>query len=134
MPKTDAPDTLRLALTYTVGDNQKAHLLNLEVNVYTRNITEPIKSTFLHPSGTVAYCVIWPPAESLDGVHSEAKHLPVLVNLHGAGVQAQDSLVRHQLDSVGPIAAWTIFPEGGSPWSGDDWRRYSLLEYLRLID
>ena len=50
--------------------------------------------------------------------------MPVLLNLHGAGLEADSDQVRFMLDSVPKIEAWVLFPTGGTTWSGDDWRQY----------
>ena len=118
----DKQSQLRLAVSYTTGDSQLLHLLNLETTVYSRTITEPIKSTFLHSSGIVSYGVVVAPREHPPGAHANSSSLPVLLNLHGAGVEAASNQVRHQYDDVGQIQAWTIFPSGVTPWCGDDWR------------
>lgn len=77
--------------------------------------------TFLHPSGTVSYAILRAPVHS---VNQEFKNesLPILLNLHGAGLEAESDQVRHMLDSVKSINAWVLFPTGGTAWSGDDWR------------
>lgn len=55
-------------------------------------------------------------------INSGGKKFPVLLNLHGAGLEADSEQVRHMLDGVEDLPAWTIFPTGGTAWSGDDWR------------
>ena len=46
----------------------------------------------------------------------------MLLNFHGAGLEADSDQVRHMLDSVPDLRAWVLFPTGVTPWSGDDWR------------
>lgn len=78
--------------------------------------------TFLHPSGLVSYAILIPPkSKNVTLSHDEA--LPVLLNLHGAGLEADSEQVRHMLDAVDVIKAWTVFPTGVTTWSGDDWRK-----------
>lgn len=61
----------------------------------------------------------WP----IDGnLSKEKEDLPILLNLHGAGLEADDDQVCHMLDPVTSLVAWVVFPTGGTPWSGDDWR------------
>ena len=77
--------------------------------------------TFLHPSGIVSYAILRAPkSSSLET--AERSKLPILMNLHGAGLEADSDQVRHMLDSAGDIRAWVIFPTGVTSWSGDDWR------------
>lgn len=54
---------------------------------------------------------------------SSNKRLPIFLNLHGAGLEADSDQVRHTLDPVPDIPSWVIFPTGVTPWSGDDWRK-----------
>lgn len=51
--------------------------------------------------------------------------LPILLNLHGAGLEADSHQVRHMLDPVPDLHAWVLYPTGGNPWSADDWRKFS---------
>lgn len=82
---------------------------------------EAQKFTFLHSSGVVSYAVIRPPP--LNGTcASSDKRLPILLNLHGAGVETDGDQVRHTLDDAYGVCAWILFPSGVTPWSGDDYR------------
>lgn len=51
-----------------------------------------------------------------------SRALPILLNLHGAGLEADSQRVRHMLDTVPDLRAWVLFPSGVTPWSADDWR------------
>ena len=88
-----------------------------------RNIHSPHKFTFLHPSGTVSYAIIRPPSNAIDEIRQS--QLPILLNLHGAGLEADSDQVRHMLDPVPDLPAWILFPTGVTPWSSDDWRNLS---------
>jgi len=48
----------------------------------------------------------------------------VFLNLHGAGLEADDPQLTHSLDGTPDLPAWTIFPSGVTPWSGDDWHQW----------
>ena len=89
-----------------------------------RSIHSPHKFTFLHPSGTVSYAIIRPPSNAVDEIRQS--RLPILLNLHGAGLEADSDQVRHMLDPVPDLHAWLLFPTGVTPWSSDDWRNYSV--------
>jgi pimeloyl-ACP methyl ester carboxylesterase len=104
--------------------------LNLELT--QRSISEPHKMTFLHPSGVVSYAILTPPS-NIGKRHSSGTSLPVLLNLHGAGLEADSHQVRHMLDSVSDLQAWTLFPTGMSPWSGDDWHTWGLADVRAAI-
>ena len=88
--------------------------------------------TFLHPSGTVSYAILRPPSDVGKTPVSEIA-LPVLLNLHGAGLEADSQQVRHMLDSIPHIRAWTLFPTGMSPWSGDDWHTWGFADVRAAI-
>jgi len=62
-----------------------------------------------------------PQHQSLTSDHIQAKQLPILLNLHGAGLEADNPQLTRSLDAVSDLPVWTLFPTGGSPWSGDDW-------------
>jgi hypothetical protein len=81
--------------------------------------------TFRHPSGIISYAILIPPSIGTR-ISSPETSLPILLNLHGAGLEADSHQVRHMLDAVKEIHAWTIFPSGVTPWSGDDWRMCNI--------
>lgn len=120
--KSSHVSILSLSVSYTLGDSPHVHTADFETSIPSLQINQPVKSTFLTQSRTVAYCIIVAPVEDLPASLG-TKTLPVLLSLHGAGVTAESPQVRHQLDSVLPLPAWTVIPEGGTPWCGDDWRK-----------
>ena len=88
----------------------------------TSDMHSPHKISFLHPSGTVSYAILRPPSRLLCSNMTIERHLPILLCLHGAGLEASSDEVRHMLDSLPDLPSWILFPTGGTPWSGDDWR------------
>ena len=88
----------------------------------SRKMHEPQRLTFVGAGGAVSYAILRPPPSQSHSNGVFMRSLPVLVNLHGAGVDADSEEVRHQLDAVPDLPAWVIFPTGGSDWCGDDWR------------
>ena len=116
------------------GSFQTSYTREVALQIASRSIDEPHKITFLHPAGIVSYAILKPPpliAEKESGIDQP---LPILLNLHGAGLEADSHQVRHMLDSISDISAWVIFPTGGSPWSGDDWRMFAgLLSISSLL-
>jgi predicted esterase len=58
---------------------------------------------------------------------------PVLLNLHGAGLEADSHQVRHMLDAVPDLCAWVLFPSGLSGWSGDDWHVWGLADVTAAV-
>ena len=90
--------------------------------VRSTTVSEPQKITFLHPGGIVSYAILRPPLINISSSIDCSQSLPILLNLHGAGLEADSFQVRHMLDAVPNLKAWVLFPTGVTPWSGDDWR------------
>ncbi|KAF3921457.1 hypothetical protein ABW21_db0205575 [Orbilia brochopaga] len=80
----------------------------------------PHKYTYAHPASVVSYGVIRPPSLRSDCAKFES--LPVLLSLHGAGVDTNSAMSRNSFDALPDLCAWLIIPSGVTPWSGDDWR------------
>ena len=125
-PKTPVVDSIAFVVTYVI-EGTPGHLRSPTITsaLTSRNGTEPHKITFLHPGGIVSYAILRPPFVSSSHKSPGVEKLPILLNLHGAGLEADSYQVRHMLDSVPDIPAWVLFPTGVTPWSGDDWRESS---------
>lgn len=95
---------------------------------------EPQKMTFLHPGGMVSYAVLRPPSPHAHCLESGVNvSAPVLLALHGAGLEADSEQVRHSLDGLPDLCAWTLFPTGVTPWSGDDWHTWGFADVEAAI-
>lgn len=92
-------------------------------NIVSRNIQDIHKLTFLHPSGIVSYAMLKPPVPDPQSELANRASLPIMLSLHGAGLEADSKQVQHMFDEVLDLPAWVLFPTGVTPWSGDDWRR-----------
>jgi predicted esterase len=114
------------------GTDSACEIEALTLKLVRRSRSEPHKLTFLHPSGVVSYAIMMPPSDCGTRDSSETS-FPVLLNLHGAGLEADSHQVRHMLDSVHDIHAWTLFPTGMSPWSGDDWHTWGFADVRAAI-
>ncbi|KAM3422787.1 hypothetical protein BST61_g269 [Cercospora zeina] len=99
--------------------------LTLLADAVHRAAGEPHKVTFLNPSGIVSYAILRPPSPKAINATQEAP-LPVLLGLHGAGVEAERDYMRLALEPVSDLAAWVLLPTGGTPWSGDDWHAWGF--------
>ncbi len=64
-----------------------------------KGIHEPHRITFLHPAGIVSYAILRAPSAHVCAAGSE-ESLPILLNLHGAGLEADCYQVRHTLEYV----------------------------------
>ena len=126
-PKNPLPLTSSLVIIYA----RKADPSNLLKRIIpltfaAKALQSPHKLTFLHPSGIVSYAILRPPSKKLFCKPYLTQDLPILLSLHGAGLEASDPEVTHALDSVPDLPAWVLFPTGVTPWCGDDWRTFSL--------
>lgn len=93
-----------------------------------RSIYHPHKITFLHPGGVVSYAILRPPSENASYHSNQKRPFPILLQLHGAGLEADSDLVTHALDSLPDLCAWVLFPTGVTPWSGDDWHNWGFAD------
>lgn len=123
-------DAINLRLKYKPEDSAPSHL-SLTARLIHANITASHKITFLHPSGAVSYAILRPPRDSRP--FSKSENLPVLVNLHGAGVEADSSFVRTMFEEVPDLRAWILSPAGMSEWSGDDWHTWGFADVQAAI-
>lgn len=98
---------------------QDAETLSFEIELQERSLSELQRMTYLHPSHIVSYAIIRAPPPSCDDLN---RTLPVVVALHGAGLEADNVQAREMLDAAYGICAWMVFPSGVTSWSGDDWR------------
>lgn len=101
----------------------------VKVSLQVRSMGEPQKYTFFHQSGILSYAIIRPPMNT-SCYQPYKQNLPVLLSLHGAGLEADDETVRHMLDDAYGVCAFIIFPTGVTPWSGDDWRKFASLRRI----
>lgn len=104
----------------------ESHSIPFRLRFKEKEMTESHKFTFLHPSGAVSYAILRPPSNATFSHESGA--LPILLNLHGAGLEADSYQVRHMLDELPDLPAWILFPTGMSPWSGDDWHAWGTTD------
>lgn len=113
-------------------DDGNIRSLMLQSKTTKRSIFEPHKYTFFHPSGVVSYAMIRPPSGKISNT-SRPSRLPVLLNLHGAGLDAADPQLTHSLDDISDLPAWTVFPTGGTAWSADDWHQWGFADLEAAI-
>ncbi len=111
---------LQLRISYTAGDT--TFTLQFDQKLTHRSISEPHKVTHMHPGGIVSYAILRPPGKNESCASDTSSTLPVLMMLHGAGLEADCDIVAHALDPLPDLCAWVLFPTGVTPWSGDDWR------------
>ncbi|KAI9718623.1 MAG: hypothetical protein M1828_006631 [Chrysothrix sp. TS-e1954] len=112
-----------------------AHTSNFVVSFELRkkSINEVHKLTYVHSGGIVSYSMLRPPSEKALHRATRGQRFPVFINLHGAGLEADDPTFTQSLDGVPDLAAWTLFPSGVTPWSGDDWHDWALRDVESAI-
>jgi hypothetical protein len=114
--------SVQYSITYKATGASQLFTLLVSQNLTKTSIYEPHKITYIHPGGIVSYAMLRPPAKNATCVAGSNSSFPVLMNLHGAGLEADNGMVAHALDPVPDLCAWALFPTGVTPWSSDDWR------------
>lgn len=111
-------DNLKLSLQYKISTSNDLKFTNtIKVQLVSKGIYDPHKFTFKHPSGIISYAILRAPSNP----KCSKSRLPILLALHGAGLDADSEEARHMLDAAYGVCAWTLIPTGGTAWSGDDW-------------
>ncbi|KAF2129028.1 hypothetical protein P153DRAFT_291971 [Dothidotthia symphoricarpi CBS 119687] len=119
-------------VTYKILDSTHHSTLQVTQELNHVSIFQPHKITFFHPGGMLSYAMLQPPAKNVT-CHTGQSKLPVLLDLHGAGVEADDPELTGALDSVRDLCAWVLFPTGVTLWSGDDWHNWGLADVEAAI-
>ncbi|GAO46412.1 alpha/beta-hydrolase [Saitoella complicata NRRL Y-17804] len=88
------------------------------------SVHSPHKFTYLHPSNIVSYSILRPPSLQVQQT-SNCSILPVVVSLHGAGVEASSPMWTQAYDDLPDLPGWLVMPAGVTSW-GDDWHRWSF--------
>jgi predicted esterase len=57
-----------------------------------------------------------------------------MLQLHGAGLEADNEVVVHALDPLPDLCTWVLFPTGVTPWSADDWHTWGFADVQAAID
>ena len=91
------------------------------------------ETRYLHPSGVVSYSILRPPSQNAIHSCSANAALPVMISLHGAGVEADSEVFRGLFDEVPDLCGWLLMPSGVTSWSGDDWHRWGFADVLATV-
>ncbi len=119
-------------ITYRTAGSTRQKVLHASQILNYVDFYTPHKVTFLHPGGMASYAMLRPPAKNAT-CPSRLSKLPVLLQLHGAGLEADSSMVTGALDPVSDLCAWVLFPTGVTPWSGDDWHNWGFVDVEAAI-
>lgn len=79
-----------------------------------------------------SYAMLRSPAKNAK-CHNDHLKVPVLLALHGAGLEADNGMVTAALDPVSDLCAFVLFPTGVTPWSGDDWHNWGFTDVEAAI-
>ncbi|KAL9045001.1 MAG: hypothetical protein Q9214_001901, partial [Letrouitia sp. 1 TL-2023] len=125
-PSHPYPLSLSFQLIYAFNDRPRTFLT--EATIHPLDFAspgKPHKFTFFHPSGVVSYAMLRPPSQTVRDAEPSSS-LPIIINLHGASLEASSDQVRQMLDDAPNLRAWALFPTGMSAWSGDDWHHWGF--------
>ena len=110
---------------YRVSERSLVLNTTFQMKIRHSSMYSQHKITHPHPSGVISYAMLRPPSRDANCVDA-SKPVPALVLLHGAGVEADSSIVRSAFDPLPNLCAWVLSPSGVTTWSGDDWRKEVL--------
>ncbi|KAJ3053644.1 hypothetical protein HK097_003757 [Rhizophlyctis rosea] len=130
----NAPKSMRIHLDLAdLGNTKRWTVSTGEYELERREWGSAYKITFLDYDHSVHYAMAFPPEGNCE--QWPEKRCPVVLALHGAGVEASSSYwtesYRRQKN------AWVLFPTGRTPWGYDwhgpsFWNIESALDALRL--
>ncbi|KAF2006183.1 hypothetical protein P154DRAFT_615539 [Amniculicola lignicola CBS 123094] len=124
--------SVNYTITYKPVNGSKRSTITVSQALNNLSLYEPHKITYLHPGGMVSYAMLRAPAKNASCKPTQTS-LPVLLQLHGAGLEADNGVVAHALDAVPELCAWVLFPTGVTPWSGDDWHNWGFTDVEAAI-
>ncbi|GAB7340785.1 hypothetical protein MBLNU457_7157t1 [Dothideomycetes sp. NU457] len=124
---SSCPKSVSFDIQYkALGDHDPIeHMTVTKTVVKRKSIYEPHKITYLHPGGIVSKAVIQAPV-------GEAATASILLQLHGSGVDPEWPSVAESLASLN-LHAWTVFPSGVTPWTGDDWHQWGSADVKAAV-
>lgn len=126
VPPIGGRKPMSLNFIYRIDGIEEEKRVNFMAWPRQRGRYEPQKITYMHPGGIVSYAILRPPSANADCSRSGNESLPILLQLHGSGVEADSDEVRHSLDPLPDLCAWVLYPTGVTTWCGDDWHQWGL--------
>ncbi|KAL4949940.1 hypothetical protein BDW69DRAFT_173260 [Aspergillus filifer] len=122
-----------VTIRYRISQDETMKNQAFRVKLTERSLYQSQRHTYLHPAGVVSYAIIRPPP--LDSCNSShlGDSLPVIIGLHGAGLNADSDQARGMLDAAYGICAWMLFPSGVTSWSGDDWHTWGVADIQAAV-
>ncbi|WPH04227.1 Hypothetical protein R9X50_00711600 [Acrodontium crateriforme] len=127
VPPVTGQGAVPIEFDYQIESEIDVRSVTFYTSTVARSFHDAQKITYMHPGGIVSYALLRPPHPSACPERRN-ESLPILLQLHGAGVDADSDMVRHQLDDVPHLCAWVLFPTGVTQWSGDDWHNWGFAD------
>ncbi|KAI9831208.1 MAG: hypothetical protein M1819_005136 [Sarea resinae] len=126
--------SLSFKVGYAIDISREEHRTPITSNVLKEiSIFQPHKFTFRHPSSSLSYAILRPPSKRSECARMKLENVPIILNLHGAGLEAESEPVAHAFDAIPDLCAWVLSPSGTTPWSGDDWHTWGLADVEAAI-
>ncbi|KAF2672220.1 hypothetical protein BT63DRAFT_191683 [Microthyrium microscopicum] len=110
----------------------KTSSVNVTKKLIHASIYAPHKITYLHQSGIVSYSILRPPSKNAT-CSAGQQSAPIMLFLHGAGIDADNPAVKETLEAAPNLCAWSIFPSGVTSWCGDDWHTWGYMDVESTI-
>ncbi|OOQ90945.1 hypothetical protein PEBR_01821 [Penicillium brasilianum] len=111
-------------VTYKTASGS-SRAIYFDISLEQRPLSDPLRMTYLHPAGIVSYAILRAPPEKFCKIPLPA---PVILVLHGAGLEVDSAQARGMLDAAYGTCAWMLFPSGVTSWSGDDWHYWGVAD------
>ncbi|KAL4801538.1 hypothetical protein BDV18DRAFT_148781 [Aspergillus unguis] len=135
--KTITPTTTEFSvdIRYKILKDDSIRSKPLVVKLTNRPLSQPQRFTYVHPAGIVSYAILRPPPMSAGCAFNRSNAtLPIVLGLHGAGLEADSMQARSMLDAAYGICAWMLFPSGVTSWSGDDWHTWGVADIKAAVN
>jgi predicted esterase len=123
-PIPDTPITLQYLVQ---SPQQTVGKLVFNLKLKRRSLYESHKVTLLHPGGIVSYAMLRPPSLNASCARTTTD-APILLQFHGAGVEAENNMASHAMDPLPDLCAWILYPTGVTTWSADDWHNWGFAD------
>lgn len=130
--EADCPTDIRIEVEYGLMGPGPS-VLSVDHVITRKTVSDPHRITFLNPGGMVSYAILRAPTLNEACARGSDNNLPVLLQLHGAGVDADADSIRHAFDPVPDLCAWGLYPTGSTAWSGDDWHTWGFADVEAAI-
>ncbi|KAF8468375.1 hypothetical protein BDZ91DRAFT_695632 [Kalaharituber pfeilii] len=126
--------SIELLIQYRLRDSDEiSNLLTLLALTTVQSLFDTHIFTYRHPSGIVSYAALRPPSQNATCPASPDKKIPILLSLHGAGVDVHWDLAKEAYKEMPNLCAWLLFPQGVTLWSGDDWHLWGWADVEAAI-